>query len=71
MLNAQMFLFNLEKEAQGILESGYNLPTTPQEAQQSGQYAATASKDGSSGGPADRPSTGPRSLADVFARIFG
>jgi hypothetical protein len=65
LLNAQMFLFNLEKEAQGVLESGYQ-PPAPDSNKSGGQCADVAEKNNTT-----TESTSSRSLTDFLAKLFG
>ncbi len=67
LLNSQMFRFNLDREAEKVLESGYQ--PLLQEVDKRGQGgAASSSTQKGKSSPADQS---PKSLTDLITRLFG
>ncbi len=67
LLNSQMFRFNLDREAEKVMESGYQPPLQEVEKRGEGEGASNSTqKDNRSS--ADQS---PKSLADLIIRLFG
>jgi len=67
LLNSQMFLFNLDKEAQKVLESGYEANLEEVAGEKRGEEGSAATAQGSTGSSHQSPKT----LADLISRLFG
>jgi DnaJ family protein C protein 28 len=63
LLNSQMFRFNLDREAEKVLESGYQPPLQEVE-----KRAASNSTQKGNSSSADQS---PKSLTDLITRLFG
>jgi hypothetical protein len=68
LLNSQMFRFNLDREAEKVLESGYQPPLQEVEKRGQGAAASSSSTQKDNRSSADQS---PKSLADLITRLFG